>query len=290
MTVSDGYFNLTDSTSPDIAIYMDNVNISANDCDTVKVGIKTTTAGMSGKFFQLFFKTDSDKTLDEKKSMKVNYNLGGKKDGDLYEVVFDMKKNANWKGTITNMRFDPFNSQVDAYIDYIVFAKSESTASADTGASATGTFDKSKVVYAWDFEGSSDAKASLDGYGAAVLAKENGMLAIKNPKSADTQAYFLNMNLDASKVSKITIGIKADKAAMAGNFFQMFFMTDSEPSASEKNSFKHNYNVSNMPDGSIYELTFDAASMQGWNGTVTRLRLDPFNYQADAFIDYIYMW
>ena len=289
-SVSGGYLELTSPASPDIAIYLDGVNLSANDCDIVKIGIKTTTAGMSGKFFQLFFKTDSDKTLDEKKSMKVNYNLKDKKDGDLYEVVFDMNKNANWKGTITNLRFDPFNSQVDAYIDYIVFAKSESTASADTGASATGTFDKSKVVYAWDFEGSSDAKASLDGYGAAVLAKENGMLAIKNPKSADTQAYFLNMNLDASKVSKITIGIKADKAAMAGNFFQMFFMTDSEPSASEKNSFKHNYNVSNMPDGSIYELTFDAASMQGWNGTVTRLRLDPFNYQADAFIDYIYMW
>jgi len=76
---------------------------------------------MAGKFLQLFFATDSSPLLDENKSIKVAYDVMDKKDGEPYEIIIDMTENKEWKGIINMIRFDPYNSQFNAYIDYIAY-------------------------------------------------------------------------------------------------------------------------------------------------------------------------
>ncbi len=54
---------------------------------------------------QVFFITEDDPVWDEKKSLQVNLpNTGGNLD-----LTFDFSGNACWKGTVTGIRFDPFD-------------------------------------------------------------------------------------------------------------------------------------------------------------------------------------
>ncbi len=281
-TVSNGFLNLVDPTVTDPNVTVRNLSIDALECDTIKVGIKTTSEGMSGKSFQVFFATDSDSTINQQKSVIVKYNLSGKKDGDLYEVVLNMKSKADWKGTITTLRFDPFDAKVNAEIDYIALGKMPETENKVTA--VPSMVDIESAAYAFKFDTDNEARiwGNNGDYGF-----ENSMLVLKNVKNKDVQLYFESLNIDAAKADSVTIGIKTNKAAMSDNYLQMFFTTNNDTKLNESKSFKYKYDVSKMKEGEIYPITINLKSNSGWKDTVTKLRIDPYEHSSQVAIDFI---
>ena len=119
--VEDGHLALVDPKNGDTGVLWSGANLNAGDVTAVKISLKSDFDAMAGKFLQLFFATDSSPLLDENKSIKVAYDVMDKKDGEPYEIIIDMTENKEWKGIINMIRFDPYNSQFNAYIDYIAY-------------------------------------------------------------------------------------------------------------------------------------------------------------------------
>jgi hypothetical protein len=101
------------------------------------------------------------------------------------------------------------------------------------------------------------------------------------------QVVLENLAINASKVSKVTIGIAVNKSVMSSGTFQMYFTTNEDPGLSENKSVSSIYKVSDLNDGEIYPLTIDLSKNSYWKGTVNKLRIDPFNSENEFFIDYI---
>ncbi|HYF65430.1 MAG TPA: hypothetical protein VD886_21570 [Herpetosiphonaceae bacterium] len=55
---------------------------------------------------QVFFKNPGDADYSEGKSLRANMTLGG----GWHEIVLDMSANPAWKGTLSGLRVDPFDS------------------------------------------------------------------------------------------------------------------------------------------------------------------------------------
>ena len=66
---------------------------------------------------QVFFTTDSDGTLDEKKMVRLNPSEYIDDGDGYYTVVINAAANPLWKGKITTVRFDPANMMGTYYID-----------------------------------------------------------------------------------------------------------------------------------------------------------------------------
>ena len=67
--------------------------------------------------------SSSSTSFSEDKSYKHFYKPANMKDGEVYEVVFDLEKCDKWTGYITKIRIDPFNLKENCNIDYIRFVK-----------------------------------------------------------------------------------------------------------------------------------------------------------------------
>ncbi len=284
MSISGGYMHLTDTKTIDPVVNVKNVSYTADEMNAVKIGLKVNSAGMAGKYFQIFFATEADNSLSSKKQVRHTYALSGKNDGDLYEFVVDMRNNEAWNGNVTQLRLDPFEAIADVSIDYVIFGKIVDSAEEIPSATAPKyEVDTSKAAYVWNFD-AEDIKITGGNGDPSV---ENGMLALKGIKDKDVQFYFENLEIEANKADTITIGIKANKAAMTGNFMQLFFVTDSDKKLNETKSYRFKYDVTKMTEGEIYPVTINLAANENWKGTVTRLRLDPHEFATEIYIDYI---
>ncbi len=117
--VSDGFLKFR-STGSDISVRR-NVAFEAKDYTHVVVGIKYIPDVMyEGKdSAQLFFTTDSEPSLSERKSVRVRFPDQGTYNEEILELSFDLTQNEFYNGKITCLRIDPFNQKVDFEIDYI---------------------------------------------------------------------------------------------------------------------------------------------------------------------------
>lgn len=290
-SVSDSCLNLTNTTSTDPNALLEKVGISAADFDTIKVGIKANAESMRGRKFEVFFTTDAKPGLNAEMSKGVDYNLTGVQDGEIIELTFNMKSHKDWNGTITMLRFDPFNVLYDSHIDYIVFCKKIGEEPATNPGNAgqqpqQPTQSPEGTVLAFEFNSNDDIK-DFSAYNVDYASVDNGMLALKYPTSPDVNVLFKNLSLDTSKAKKVTVGIVANKEAMAGRFMQVFFTTEASPNLDAEKCVTHTYDSSKLVDGEIYEATFDMTTNANWDGTVTSIRVDPFNFASGANIDYI---
>ena len=277
-----GNIVLSNVESTDPQLYLYNANINASDANAVRIGIRTDKNAMAGKSFQIFFTTDSDKTYDQKKSASCKYDVTNKNDGDLYEVVIDFSNKSAWNGTITNLRFDPFDSKAEAVIDYIVIGKKIEE---ETKLVATGNMvDPATAPYVYNFDKDDEVKYWGNNGDVGI---ESGMLTLKNTKSIDVQLYFEEVGIDASKVDSVTVGIKVNKAAMIDNYMQMFFTTEADTKLDAKKSISTKFDLAGAQDGDIIPVTLNVGSKDTWTGTIKKIRLDAFEHMSDVYIDFI---
>ncbi len=86
----------------------------------IKVRYDYTTKNSKPHNLTLYFLTDRDSQWNEQKAF--GKSLSSLNSGDEWEVfTVDFTKNANWRDTITTLRFDPFNGVGTMEIDYIRF-------------------------------------------------------------------------------------------------------------------------------------------------------------------------
>jgi hypothetical protein len=69
----------------------------------------------SGYYAHLYFMTPSDSWFSESKSLR--FAIDG--DGEFHTYTLEMDKLSDWKGTITQIRLDPFENPSSFDIDYI---------------------------------------------------------------------------------------------------------------------------------------------------------------------------
>ena len=119
-----GGFLRLDATGKDPAYISSVFKTRASLYTKIVVGVKADTSLMAnGQWMQLFFTTSTSTSMSEDKSYKHYYKPENMKDGEVYEIVFDLSKCEMWSGYITKIRIDPFNLKETCYIDYIRFVK-----------------------------------------------------------------------------------------------------------------------------------------------------------------------
>lgn len=121
LTVKDGYMScesMTQSTDP-IINYGEEIELDASKVTKLEYRVRYNYKG-SGQQLTMYFTTDTESTMDEVKTIKVN--LKSSNSGDEWETyTVDLKNFPKWSGTIKKLRFDPFNAVGHIDVDYIRF-------------------------------------------------------------------------------------------------------------------------------------------------------------------------
>lgn len=136
-TLSDGILHFTATAKADNS-YDPIIGIPTNFAAATTSGkvvarMKWSTESTGDYFSQMFFK-GSDAQLSEGNSVKTDLlPLGGRNPEDYKLVTFDFTGKENWKGTMTQLRFDIVNTQGSVDLDYVRFTDSEANILTDSG-------------------------------------------------------------------------------------------------------------------------------------------------------------
>ena len=127
LLVNNGYLSCTSiGTSNDPILYYGNeISIDTSKYTKLECKVRYKYSG-SPQQLVIYFATDKDGNMDEEKTLR--YTLGGLDSQDEWETfTIDLTKLPQWKDTVTNLRFDPFNAVGHMDIDYIRFVPDETT-------------------------------------------------------------------------------------------------------------------------------------------------------------------
>ena len=107
------------STNNDPNTYSPDLNLEAKRYNKLQIGMKYRYEGNTSSI-QVFFKTVDEPRLDEPKSVKVGLKSSDS-NGKYEHYEIDLTECDKWTGTVTQLRFDPFNAPGSFDIDYIRF-------------------------------------------------------------------------------------------------------------------------------------------------------------------------
>ncbi len=229
--------------------YSGGLTMSADMIDYI---ILTFAADSTDHSFQFFFTTETI-GWSEAASLRYDYSADEPDEDGYYTIVLDTSVCAEWKGTITNFRLDPFSAEGTFAFDSIIFWSTSST------------------VFYVDFAGLTEAPFSKSG-NVGQLFVENGYLYGSSNGGDPYMNYTGEVNFDAANVDFIRFRMKNFSSS---NNFQFFFTTGTI-GWSEAASFK--VDLTKCPKdefGWIY-VEIDTSVCAEWKGTVTGFRLDPF--------------
>ncbi len=278
--VTGGMLKLVDPRISDVQVFSSNININAYDYDRLTVGIMVDPEKVKGHYFQIFYDSNG-MGYSEKNSLKVNFDDLDIVNGEVYEIEFDLTKHEGWKGTIVNLRLDPFNTKVDCAIDYIRLYPAEKK----DGAAEEESTVKMTEIQRFDFD-SPDEIAGGVGHNT-TLSVSGGYLNIIYDSSADMGILFNNTNFSADSFNMVKVGIRTDISAMAGKPARIYFGTEESPLLSEDKSATTTYGLHGKKDGDLIEIVFDLSENPEWKGKITTVRFDPYDSPANAVIDYV---
>ena len=107
----------------DSYLFLKELSIDASKYGTIAVKFKAENLGnydnQKNRTFQIYFTTNTQDNLNEKKSASAPYDECLKA-GDWYVAYIVMSGNEEWDGTVTSLRFDPANNTGTFTIDKIV--------------------------------------------------------------------------------------------------------------------------------------------------------------------------
>ncbi len=106
--VTDGVLKL-EATGGDPQATLADLSIDAAKYPIIAVRFKVENLANENTDFQIYFATEADPNLSEKKSVHVKYD-SCKKMGDYLVGYFTMSQCDEWAGKVTKVRFDPANS------------------------------------------------------------------------------------------------------------------------------------------------------------------------------------
>jgi len=247
---------VTESTGNDPFMVSPTIRLDASAFSHIEVRMKVS----AGNTADLYFSTNSESGYDESKV--VHFPITS--DGQFQTYILDMSNVKKWGGEITQIRFDPTNTQADIEIDYIHILSS-----AMPNTAPAWDFNQNDVSEGWN------AKNQLN-----PLRISAGSLVTKSTGD-DPFMISPTIRLDASAFSHVEIRMKVS----AGNTADIYFITNSESGYDESKAI--HYPITS--DGQFHTYTFSMANVKKWSGEITQIRFDPTNAQADIEIDYIHI-
>ena len=106
--VTDGVLKL-EATGGDPQALLSDLSLDADKYPIIAVRFKVENMANEKTDFQIYFATEADPKLSEKKSVHVKYD-SCKKMGDYLVAYFTMSQCDEWTGKVNMVRFDPANS------------------------------------------------------------------------------------------------------------------------------------------------------------------------------------
>ena len=247
--VKDGvYHGRANNTDP--AIYH-TVNFPASNYQILIVGMvyNSKTAAQSSVFY---FRTSSDSSWNEAKSVKgVSRIPDDIKEGETYQVVFDLTTCANWKGTITDLRIDPFAMIEDFAIDYIRFYKKGSSEIVNPNA-AKPTKPTSVTI--------TDPKNLPDGI--TVSSESTGTVTmVADPTDASKMVFKVECTDKSSeKYSYLNVHMQFEAGKTYIVSYKLMPLTDINGQSFSKTIIGGNFIYGTVSNPSLSNHTFDAGS------------------------------
>lgn len=123
LTVKDGYMaceSISESTDP-ILYYGGSINFEASKYTKLEYRVRYKYTGSTQQLV-IYYTTDTEKSMDERKTLKITLN-GNDSEGEWETYSLDLTQLSQWNGTITSIRFDPFNAVGHMDVDYIRFVE-----------------------------------------------------------------------------------------------------------------------------------------------------------------------
>ena len=108
--------------SYDPMLVLNGLKFDCSKYKTLQIRCKWSMSSATSGYMKIYFATQAQPSLDEGKTMK--YQIGQSSDG-YQTITFDMSLNPAWAGTLTQLRFDPFDAAGTVEIAEIRFAEAE---------------------------------------------------------------------------------------------------------------------------------------------------------------------
>ena len=305
--VAGGVFNVS-PTGRDPSVIMRGIDYDTDKFGGIEVRMKYKCPDAGDQRAQIFFLTSHVASFSEAASVRVPLTVFDTGD-DFVTLTFDMTANELWRGHLTTIRFDFFNTSEDGKgsceIDYIHLVPNaeaapssapEQTPQAGNGEkpadapeiddSEPAFLQNATVVGGYEYD--KDDEGGERSFQWATGSVTDGFLVLK-PTGRDPSVIYKGLDLDTAGISKIVARYRYQCPAAADQRAQMFFVTEGG-SLSENASVKVPLTVFDTGDKFV-TVVFDMASNELWKGKVKQLRFDFFNTNAEGFgdcaIDYI---
>lgn len=122
LSVDEGYMaceSLDQNKDPKIR-FKKTLALVANKYASMEIRVRYKYTSKGPHTMTMYFSTDKAPGMNENKTIYLPLKSNDS-DGEWETYSVDLKSNANWKDTITGLRFDPFNAYGHIDIDYIRF-------------------------------------------------------------------------------------------------------------------------------------------------------------------------
>lgn len=251
----------TTSNDPNFTVA---TNINAEDVKFIQMKINTDTAQM----LKYYFLTSKDSTWGEGKGSAIVTTKAGNN-----TILFDTSMVSTWKDIITRFRIDPAVASGQTFsIDSVIFYGDELSPSTDTEEKKkdmTSCVKADSRKYEWPF----NKNTELDGW---QFSKSMGETQIKSGKLeavitgiSPSMVNYGEINIDTEKISSIDIKYMNKTNSRK---LKVYFITDKERQASEKNSFE--IEVAPMSN-SVVDYGIDTGKNENWKGILKKLIIVP---------------
>ncbi len=242
------------------------LNINAADYDTLAVVMKCNLASTG----EIFIRAKGE-IFTEKK-----YRHHRTRDGvDFLLYNLNLSKVKGWEGVIEQIRFDPINPASDIVIQSIKLVKrgiDKDSVTALNGQPVTLPLKNGALT--WNFKG------GFQGWTASRWAKtEIRTDGFHGISLHDCSLTSPELNIKAGDFDTMFVGMKSDISATGEIFISANGSVFSE---------KQYKPFSIVSSSELRLLSFDLKSINGWEGTINRLRYDPVNPpDANIHIEFI---
>ena len=195
--LSGGKLNV-EPANGDPAISID-VNFEAEEYAYIVVGLVYDSKTMTNKYWsgipQLFFGVNGG-GVKAAQCFNGNYLSEGLKDGDIVEVAFDLSTKAEFKGTITRLRFDPFDGITDPFrVDYFrCLTKEEAKPYIDAQLKKAETAVPEKAVEVKHLTGSSEMPEGVTVSAPGYIS----INTVSDPDNRDKAVWSVYCNVDGN--------------------------------------------------------------------------------------------
>jgi uncharacterized protein (DUF736 family) len=191
---------------------------------------------------QIYFRRETDTSFAEERHVALPIVANG---GDNYLIV-DMRNNANWTGTITQLRLDPACGAVNnraVRIDQLALLSNATS---------------------WDFR--NGAQGWFIGNGLSNQTQEPSGLWF-HVSANDPYLFGPVINVPAANYPRLHL----EMASQTDNCGQLYFRRQSDADFAEERHVA----LPIVADGSTNSFDIDMRSNSQWTGNIIQLRLDP---------------